>query len=90
MGYFLANNNQMKHSAPGFVPKDAKNPRAMLNVEGENRVFPEDVGDELKILKGKLGENEKSRSNVEMCVTNFLQLTKNLIFEQSLQLGKWH
>ena len=64
----LTYNNQMKHSATGFTPKEARKPsnevkvRLNLTMEGKkNRLYPElDVGDEVKIFK-KRKPNEKER-----------------------------
>ena len=61
-------NNQMKHSATGFTPKDARKPsnpikvKINLTMKGKkNRVYPElDVGDEVKIFR-KREPNEKER-----------------------------
>ena len=61
-------NNQMKHSATGFTPKDARKPsnpikvKINLTMKGKkNRVYPElDVGDEVKIFR-KRKPNEKER-----------------------------
>ena len=64
----LTYNNQMKHSATGLTPKDARKPsnqfRVKLNITmkgKKNRVYPElDVGDEVKIFR-KRKPNEKER-----------------------------
>ena len=64
----LTKNNQMKHSATGFTPKDARKPsnpikvKINLTMKGKkNRVYPElDVGDEVKIFR-KRKPNEKER-----------------------------
>ena len=64
----LTYNNQMKHSATGFTPKEARKPsnqfkvKLNLTMKGKkNRVYPElDVGDEVKIFK-KRKPNEKER-----------------------------
>ena len=64
----LTYNNQMKHSATGFTPKEARKPsnelkvRLNLTMQGKkNRTYPEmDVGDEVKICK-KRKPNEKDR-----------------------------
>ena len=61
-------NNQMKHSATGFTPKEARKPsnqfkvKINLTMKGKkNRVYPElDVGDEVKIFR-KREPNEKER-----------------------------
>ena len=55
----LTYNNQMKHSATGFTPKDARKPQTMKGKK--NRVYPDlDVGDEVKIFR-KRKPNEKER-----------------------------
>ena len=64
----LTYNNQMKHSATGLTPKDARKPsnqfKVKLNITmkgKKNRVYPElDVGDEVKIFR-KRKPNEKER-----------------------------
>ena len=64
----LTYNNQMKHSATGFTPKEARKPsnqfkvKLNLTMKGKkNRVYPElDVGDEVKIFR-KRKPNEKER-----------------------------
>ena len=64
----LTYNNQMKHSATGFTPKEARKPsnqfkvKTNLTMKGKrNRVYPElDVGDEVKIFR-KRKPNEKER-----------------------------
>ena len=64
----LTYNNQMKHSATGFTPKEARKPSNQLKVKlsltmkgKKNRVYPElDVGDEVKIFR-KRKPNEKER-----------------------------
>ena len=64
----LTYNNQMKHSATGFTPKEARKPsnelkvRLNLTMKGKtNRVYPElDVGDEVKVFR-KRKPNEKER-----------------------------
>ena len=64
----LTYNNQMKHSATGLTPKDARKPsnqfKVKLNITmmgKKNRVYPElDVGDEAKIFR-KRKPNEKER-----------------------------
>ena len=64
----LTYNNQIKHSATGFTPKEARKPsnelkvRLNLTMKGKkNRVYPElDVGDEVKIFQ-KRKPNEKER-----------------------------
>ena len=64
----LTYNNQMKHSATGFTPKEARKPsnelkvRLNLTMKGKkNRIYPElDVGDEVKIFR-KRKPNEKER-----------------------------
>ena len=64
----LTYNNQMKHSATEFTPKEARKPsnelkvRLNLTMKGKkNRIYPElDVGDEVKIFK-KRKPNEKER-----------------------------
>ena len=64
----LTYNNQMKHSATGFTPKEARKPsnqfkvKLKLTMKGKkNRVYPElDVGDEVKIFR-KRKPNEKER-----------------------------
>ena len=64
----LTHNNQMKHSATGFTPKEARKPsnqfkvKLNLTMKGKkNRVYPElDVGDEVKIFR-KRKPNEKER-----------------------------
>ena len=64
----LTDNNQMKHSATGCTPKEARKPsnqfkvKLGLTVKGKkNHVYPElDVGDEVKIFrKRKLNEKER-------------------------------
>ena len=55
----LTYNNQMKHSATGFTPKEARKPsnqfkvKFNLSMKGKkNRVYPElDVGDEVEIFR---------------------------------------
>ena len=64
----LTYNNQMKHSATGFTPKEARKPsnqfkvKLNLTMKGKkNRVYPDlDVGDEVKIFR-KRKPNEKER-----------------------------
>ena len=64
----LTYNNQTKHSATGFTPKEARKPsnqfkvKINLTMKGKkNRVYPElDVGDEVKIFR-KRKPNEKER-----------------------------
>ena len=64
----LTYNNQMKHSATGFTPKEARKPSNQLKVKlsltmkgKKKRVYPElDVGDEVKIFR-KRKPNEKER-----------------------------
>ena len=64
----LTYNNQMKHSATGFTPKDARKPSNELKVKPHltmnakrNRVYPDlGVGDEVKIFR-KRKPNEKER-----------------------------
>ena len=64
----LTYNNQMKHSATGFTPKEARKPsnqfkvKLNLTLKGKkNRVYPElNVGDEVKIFR-KRKPNEKER-----------------------------
>ena len=64
----LTYNNQMKHSATGFTPKEARKPsnqfkvKLNLTMKGKkNRVYPDlDVGDEVKIFK-KRKPNGKER-----------------------------
>ena len=66
----LTHNNQMKHSATGFTPKDARKPsnqfkvKVNLTMKGKkNRVYPDlDVGDEVKIFR-KRKPNEKERAS---------------------------
>ena len=58
----------MKHSATGFIPKEARKPGNQFKVKlnlamkgKKNRVYPElDVGDEVKIFR-KRKPNEKER-----------------------------
>ena len=60
--------NQMKHSATGFTPKEARKPRNQFKVKlnltmkgKKNRIYPDlDVGDEVKIFR-KRKPNEKER-----------------------------
>ena len=62
----LTYNNQIKHSATGFTPTEARKPsnqfkvKLNLTIKGKkNRVYPElDVGDEVKIFR-KRKPNEK-------------------------------
>ena len=64
----LTYNNQMKHSATGFTPKEARKPsnqfkvKLNLTMKGKkNRAYPDlDVGDEVKIFR-KRKPNEKER-----------------------------
>ena len=64
----LTYNNQMKHSATGFTPKEARKPSNQFKVKinlamkgKKNRVYPDlDVGDEFKIFR-KRKPNEKER-----------------------------
>ena len=64
----LTYNNQMKHSATGFTPKEARKPsnqfkvKLNLTMKGKkNRIYPElDVGDEVRIFR-KRKPNEKER-----------------------------
>ena len=64
----LTYNNQMKHSATGFTPKEARKPsnqfkvKLNLTMKGKkNRVYPElNVGDEVKIFR-KRKPHEKER-----------------------------
>ena len=64
----LTYNSQMKHSATGFTPKEARKPsnqfkvKLNLTMKGKkNRVYPDlDVGDEVKIFR-KRKPNEKER-----------------------------
>ena len=64
----LTYNNQMKHSATGFTPKEARKPSKQLKVKlnltmkgKKNRVYPDlDIGDEVKIFR-KRKPNEKER-----------------------------
>ena len=64
----LTYNNQMKHSAIGFTPKEARKPSnqfvVRLNIASSgkrNRIYPEiDKGDEVKIFR-KRKQNEKER-----------------------------
>ena len=64
----LTYNSQVKHSATGFTPKEARKPsnqfkvKSNLTMKGKkNRVYPDlDVGDEVKIFR-KRKPNEKER-----------------------------
>ena len=64
----LTYNHQMKHSAMGFTPKEARKPsnqfkvKLSLTMKGKkNRIYPDlDVGDEVKIFR-KRKPNEKER-----------------------------
>ena len=64
----LTCNNQMKHSATGFTPKEARKPSNQFKVKfnltmkgKKNRVYPDlDVGDEVKIFR-KRKPNEQER-----------------------------
>ena len=57
----LTYNNQMKHSATGFTPKEARKPSNQIKVKlnltmkgKKNRVYPDlDVGDEVNRMKKK-------------------------------------
>ena len=86
----LTYNNQMKHSATGFTPKDARKRsnqfkvKTKLTMKGKkNRGYPDlDVGDEVKIFR-KRKPNEKER------VGNYSQ---NIYTIESIEnkLGQYH